>query len=297
MKNAIALLTTLVFIMFITISIGIGLKQLNQASSYVENEKFLYQSSVILRDTLNVLNNLQELQDINSSQDLSDFLISNSTIPFQIQGIKITMELSSARSKFNINCLTDADKKPITNIVDSFNLYLSNYMIDTSYVNILLDSMGGIKSDLSYNSDLFSEKTNIFRDYITSYKHLKELNDFYTLHYNDDSLKNIDFKNLFYYSKDRDYKIDLSFATARTWELMLGCDEQRAIDLSSEVYESLEDIGLSVEEKNILTRFKSSIFEKFLYVNLNILQENQSANISFEYDIENKKGSNFVYKI
>ncbi|WP_373003688.1 hypothetical protein [Sulfurimonas sp.] len=296
MRRGIALLITLLFIMLITISIGIGFKQLNQASAYVEGEKFLYQSSVILDDVLNILKNSKELQDINSSAELNVFLSESSIIPFEANGIKVSIELSSARSRFNINSLVSGNI-PNQKRVESLKQYVSNYMVITRYVDILLSSMGINQEDISYNSDLFDKKPNLFREYIVSEKHLLELNEYYTNYYHEDSLKNIDFAKLFYYSSDKDYEIDLSFATAEVWEMILGCSKQRAIELSSGFYDSIADIGLSKEEMSMLDRFDTNPFEPYIDVRLSIIQDKQSANIRFEYDIENNKGSNFVYEI
>jgi len=297
MRKGIALLITLLFIMLITISIGIGLKQVNQASTYTKSEKFLYQSSMILDNVLTILKTSKELENINSSSELDMFLSQSSLIPFEVQGIKVRVNISSARSKFNINTLVDANHKTNMQIIEPFKQYMSNQMINTGYVDILLSSMGINQDNISYISDLFDKKPNLFREYITSQKHLYELNDFYKSYYHDDNLKNIDFEKLFSYSNDKNYKIDLSFATPEVWELMLECDKQRAIDLSSNIYESQDDIDLSAEEKKMLSRFAKSTFEHFLDVHLNISQNNQNAHIKFEYDIENKKGFNFVYEI
>jgi len=44
-------------------------------------------------------------------------------------------------------------------------------------------------------------------------------------------------------------------------------------------------------------KFKTSFFEPYIYVVINIEQNKNNAIISFEYDIKKKKGSNFVYEI
>ena len=297
MRRAVALLITLFFIMLISISVGIGLKQVNEASAHVKGEKFLYQSSVILEDVISILNNAQELKDINSSEGLALFLSESSFIPFQAQGIQVSIELSSARAKFNVNSLVDENHKANTQRVASLKQYMSNYMVITTYVDILLDAMSGIKDDMSYNSDIFNTKVDLFRDYIASKKHLDELNEYYTSYYHEYSLKNIEFEKLFSYSTDKNYKIDLSFATPEVWELMIGCDKQRAVELSSNFYTSKDEIGLSKEEQKRLENFSTTLFEKFLEVSINISQDKHSANIKFEYDIQNAKGSNFVYEI
>ncbi len=297
MKRGIALLITLLFIMLITLSIGIGLKQVNDASQDVKSEKFLLQSSAVLGDVLTLLQSRKELNDMNSSEELAIFLSETSFIPFNAQEIQITLELSSARSRFNINNLKDVNNTLVPARVSSLKRYVSNYMINISYVDILLDAMSGIKEDMSYNSAVFNENPYLFRDYIASDKHFAELNDFYSSYYRDDGLKNIEFKELFYFSNNNSYTIDLNYATTEVWEMMLGCDNLRASDLSAGFYENTDNLDLNDDEKVMLKRFKTSFFEPFVDVRLNIMQDKNSASIRFEYDIKNKEGSNFVYEI
>ncbi len=295
-RRGIALLITLLFMMLITLSIGVGLKHIKKASNYVKSEKFLLQTNIILDDVLTLLESRKELSDINSSDEFSYFLAESSFIPFEASGIKISLEISSARSKFNINSLRD---KPIR--VDYLKQYLSNYNINIDFVDILLDSMGGMKEDYEYNyPELFSEKPYLFRDYIVSDRHFNDLGEFYEKTYRDDSLKNVDFTNLFYFANDNNdtYKIDLSSATAEVWEMMLGCDKLRAEELSAGIYDSYESMDLSSEELRVVReKFKTSFFEPYIYVVVNIIQDDTMAKIEFEYNIRSKKGSNFVYKI
>jgi hypothetical protein len=300
-KTAMALLMTLLFIMLISVAIGVGLKQLKDASSYVSGEKFLYQNSVIVADVLNFLKETPELNDINSSEDLEDFLL-YSPIPFESSGIKVLIEFSSARAKYNINTIYDSNKTITQMRIDSLKEYFEKYMINVDFVDILLDGIGGIKEDSSYNSEIFNEKVYLFRDYIVSKKHFKEFEEFYEKKYDDENLENIDFDKLFYFSKDTNnsYKIDLNFATPEVWEMMLGCEKQKAELLSSKVdlYESYESIDLSDEElKLVKDIFQTSLFEPYIDVKIIILQGANSSEIEFEYDIKKKKGSNFVYEI
>ena len=117
--------------------------------------------------------------------------------------------------------------------------------------------------------------------------------------YHDGNLKNIDFKNLFCFNKKIDTKIDLNYATSEVWMLLLGVDKERADFLSSGMgtYYKLEDIPLSDDEKSLLNKFKTSMYEPYIDVNIEVLQGKQHAIIRFEYDLIKNKGSNFVYKI
>ena len=304
-KKGIALLITLLFVIAITLSIGIGLKQVKSASIQVQNESFMLQTSMILDDVLRLLQTSKELDGISGDSKveiLNVFLSQSSFIPLEASDIKISLEIFSARGKLNINALVDSNTTnttATTQRLDSLKDYLSNYNINSEYSNILLDLMGGIKEDMSYNSDIFNEKPYLFRDYVSSDAHLDEVKDFYMKTYHDNSLKNVNFKNLFYFNKDKTTKIDLNYATPEVWELILGVDKPRAEDLSSGggAYATLEDIELSDDEKYMLSRFEVSYFEPHLDINIEIIQNSNMAKIHFEYDITQKKGSNFSYEI
>ncbi|OIP55189.1 MAG: hypothetical protein AUK54_04375 [Helicobacteraceae bacterium CG2_30_36_10] len=292
-KKAIALLITVFFIMAITISIGVALKYVKSASKSINSEQSMLQSSIILNDVLMMLKSSAAIEQINSSEGLALFLNQSSFIPFQSSGVTVLIEMSSARAKVNPNTLSNKDK------LDAFKNFLMAKMVNIEYADMLYDVIGGIKVDMSYNTDIFTQKRNLFRDYLASYKHLQEINDTYMKKYHDNSLKNVDFENLFYINKEINFKVDLNYATPSAWQLMLGCNEERASALSdnSGEYTTLEDLLLSDEEKVALQRFQYSFFEPYIDVKIEIMQKDISINIRFEYNIKQKKGSNFVYEV
>jgi len=294
-QKGIALLITVFFVMAITVALGVGLKQVKEATSQVEAANFMLQSNVILEDVLSMLKNSKEfdvLLEEKSPLNFFGFLSSVAFIPFESSGLKVSIQIKSARAKLNPNTLTK-DRS------EALREYLSRRRVNPEYVSILLDVVSGIKEDYSYNSGIFNEKPSLFRSYLASREHLLEVNDFYTKTYHENTLENIDFENLFYISKQRDAKIDLNYATPQTWELMLGCSDTRAQKLSLDggTYEKIEDLSLSDDEKNALQKFQTSFFEPYLEVVVEMQQNAQSAKIRFEYDITTKKGSNFAYTI
>lgn len=294
-RNAIALLITVMFVIVITVAIGFGLKQVNSAAKIIKDENFMYQSSIIAEDVLNILKNSADVAraaDSNSSEELFTLLSSASFIPFESSGVEIALKLTSARAKFNPSFLDE-------NANQAFVEYLNNNMVDRRYLDILLDNVSGIKEDNSYNSSIFQENPYLFRDYIASAKHLKQINDFYSQEYNDDSLKKIDFKNLFYFTQNKNTNIDLNYATTEVWELLLSASKERAEFLSANAgaYTDEVSLNLNTDELEKLHRFKTSFFEPFVLVEIEIRQKDSISNIQFEYDIKNKKGSNFVYEI
>ena len=288
--------------MAISVVLGLSLKHLNKATSEVQNDNFTLQTTVVLDDVLNILQKSADLDAIvneNSKDALSIFLSEASFIPFESNGVNILIELKSARSMFNINTLVDSNNTVNANRSQALESYFANYNVYGDYISMLVDSMSKVKEDMSYNSAIFNEKPYLFRDYITSKEHLVEINDFYTKSYNDDSLSKIDFDKLFYYSKDKTTKIDLNYANAETWRLLIACDEGRAEELSlgAGSYEAIEDLGLNEAEVDALNRFDVSFYEPYLDISVNVSQGASIANIRFEYDMKEKKGSNFVYEI
>jgi hypothetical protein len=294
-KNAIALLITVMFVMVITVAIGIGLKQINSAASVVKDENLMYQTSIIVEDTLTILQNSKDIQQVvetNSSSNLYLLIAEAGFIPFEINGLEIVMKISSARGKFNPAQID-------VNNTQALQIYFNSYNVNSQYIDILRDSISGIKEDNSYNSTIFDKNPYLFRDYIASSEQLKKINDFYTQEYNDNSLAKINFDELFYYSKDTNMSIDLNFATTEVWQMMLGCQKERAefLNAGGGSYETLESMDLNDDEKEFLRAFKTSFFEPILFVELEISRDDVHSKVTFEYDIKHKKGSNFVYEI
>lgn len=299
-KNAIALLITMMFIVAITLSIATGIKYANDAQETLKKENFLLQANVILEDFLNILKTSDKLSEIDTRSDLFIFLSQTSFIPIEYEDIKIILKLSSARSKFNINSLQDSNSTDINSQkIIALKEYMITNMVNPIYVDILLDGMGGIKEDNIYNSDIFNEKPTLFRDYITSYKHLQEFNNFYTNNFYDNSLSKVKFEDIFYFTKDRDVNIDLNYASAEVWKLMLGVtdDEANKLTLYAGSYTKDNPPILGEAHNKILNFFNTSYYEPFIDVKIEITQGTLNAKITFEYDILKRKGYNFYYEI
>lgn len=294
-RNAIALLITIMFVIVITVAIGFGLTQVNSASKIIKDEHFMYQSSIIIEDVFNILKNspdVARVADSNSSDELFVLLSSAAFIPFESSGVEIVLKLESARAKFNPAQLD-------INTTQSFVDYLNAKMVNTQYLDILLDSISGVKEDNSYNSAIFDENPYLFRDYVTSAKHLKKINEFYAQEYNDNALAKINFENLFYFTADKNTSIDLNYATAEVWELLLGTTVQRAEYLATNAGAYSDDASLELNDDELerLKKFKYSFFEPIVLVNIEIKENDSRSRIAFEYDIKKKKGSNFVYEL
>lgn len=302
-KNAIALLVTIFFIMAITLGIGIGLGSMKSASQDAEDERFMFQTALVLDDVLSIFSNSQEIDalgDANATEVFAIFLNQTQSIPIEIEDMKVLIQIKSARDSFNINALQDVNATLYVQRAELLKEYLQRFEVQEHYIDFLRDGMSGIKEDTSYHTRLFYDAPYLYRDYIASSEHLEQINEAYTRQYHDTTLKKADLGHFFSFNKERKTKIDLNYATPSTWMFMLGIDKQSALSLvqKSHLYGSYEDLPLSDEKKALLQDvFETSFFEPFIEVQVAIKQGDKSAKIVFEYDVKNKKGSNFVYEI
>jgi len=296
-KKGIALLVTLFFLMAIIISIGVGLKYVNSAKSSIKDENFLLQTNVILDDVLTFLKESPELEMIvkdETGDALDIFLAQSEFIPFELSDIKVALSIKSARRKINLNELLDSNG---TNGQDSmqmqhFKSFLSSYNVNPSYIDMLRDSVS--KYDINYypSTDILDAKPDTFRDYISSYKHLQEINDFYTNSYYENSLSVIDFKDLFYFGREnkqtKEYCIDSYYISSWAKHMLEGVNIDEA-----------ENIVVDVNASTFKDLYCKANDEKryVLDIELEIIRDEKTANISFEYDIKQTKGYNFSYEI
>ena len=279
--------------MLITVSIGVSLKYMKQSTQTLNDENFMFQVTTVIDDFVNILKTSSELNKVTDSDALALFLAESSLLPFESQDVRVMIEMKSARAKINPNTFNTAQK---INLLENF---LVSKMINPEYANMISDSINGTKEDNVYNSDIFVEHPYLFRDYIASDEQLEKLNEIYRIKYHEESLNNIDLSELFYASSDKNSTIDLNYATPLVWEIMIGCDEDRAIALNagSGTYQSLEDLTLNEKEKEALAYFSTTYFSPILDVSINIHKNGKRAFVRFEYNIVTKKGSNFVFKV
>ncbi|MCW9026711.1 MAG: hypothetical protein OQJ77_05290 [Thiovulaceae bacterium] len=297
-KKGIALLITLFFIMAITISIGVGFKHVNEAKATIKDENFLLQTNIIIDDVLTFLKNSQELKLIkedDSGEAFDVFLAQSEFIPFEVEDIKVAISIKSARRKVNLNDLLELeviDNQEEPKQLQVFKKFLSEYNVNLNYVDMLKDSVS--KYDINYypSTGILEAKPDIFREYISSYGHLNEINEHYKNTYYENSLVKIDFKDLFYVGRENNtsnsYCIDSYYITNTAKVMLEGVNVDEAENFVVDTNKSAFDyLYCSVNDD------KRYVID----VELEIIQGQKTANISFEYDILNSRGYNFSYEI
>lgn len=302
MRRGVALLVTLVIVMLMTLVIGWSMQNLDRAKGVVEKERFLIQSGIIIEDVLSMLKNSPEINAVvedNTSVALFTLLSSASMLPFESQGYRVLISLSSARGKLNINTLGENNTTRARQRVDYLANFLSSKGLNGDLVYYILDSMDGIKEDGSYRSDLFFNDPTLYRDAIVSSKQMERILLDYEKKEGIDPFSKLDFDKIFFYDQDRTTKLDLNYASAEVWEFVAGVTQERAKVLAQEagMYQSLEDLGLTPEEKRLLEMFDYSFFEPVISVHIDVMKEKLNGTIEFEYDLKKKKAKRFVYEV
>jgi hypothetical protein len=308
-NRGIALLITLFFIISITLAVGIGLKQVNEARAEIEQENFMIQSSVVLDDVLKILTKMSKEYDVENDADgegFYTFLEESAFIPFESSGIKTLISIDSARSKLNINAFADAN----LSTKEALESYFESRMVGLEYVDMLFDVIKGIRVEPPYRTDIVHQRPLLIKDtnnYISSYENLREINEFYKLSYHDNKIDKINFKNLFYFSADSNYSLDLNCISPAAKDVIWASDVVYVED-ETQNEEMLEQTtpcsvdfcaSLSEEEKsNFNSKYNATcIPQRNINVVVEVMQHKQHAKIMFEYSMDSKKGSNFVYEL
>jgi len=295
-RNAIALLITLFFIIAITAAVGLSLTQLQKGQTQLTQSRFQLQSSAVIEDVLSMLQASLKISPVEDADSFSLFLDSTALIPLEVEELRVKIAIESARGKININTLSGSEalKNALDKYLLRYNIQNSSYLIE-----LMIDCMGGKKE--FYLTDLFDERPWFYRDKIAGTRHLEQIVDFYIRTQHDNSVKRVPWNALFRFGDHNTSGIDANYATPEVWQLMLphisAEDAKNLAEGGIMQYENEGDLGLSERELQQLSAFDVVYYLPRVHVNVAIEEHNNSAEISFEYDVNTKKAKEFTYGI
>ena len=295
-RNAIALMLTLFFIIAITLALGVSLKQVRQGSENLSKEHFLIQSAAILDDVLFLLKESPELANVTDADGLNLFLSTASLIPFEVDGVLVKIEITSAGSKININALSD------TQLQEAFINYLIRYNVSNPeyFMQLLYDASHG-KNEEGYMTDLFDYNPSLYREGIVSKEQLDLILEHYIITQHENSVREIPWDNLVRFDDNNNSGFDANYLSADVWQLLvpeMSIEEAQERSEAFLVASSIEELGLQGDDATRLKPlFTNNFYTPKVAVNVAILENNQSATIDFEYNLESKKGNHFEYGI
>ncbi len=294
-RRGIALLITLFFIIAITAAVGVSLMNLKKSGEELHEARFLLQSGAVVEDVLALMKETDKLGAVSDAGTLSVFLFSAGFIPLELKELLVKIEITSAMGHVNINTLAASAEfqKALIEYMVRFNVQDASYMID-----LLIDCMGGYKE--VYKTNIFDEMPELYRERIVSKRHFKKVIDFYVLERHDNAVNKLPWDELIRFDDSNITAVDANYITPALWQMYIpGLQEERALELASGegMYNSLDDIDLSPEEKTELARFNLSFFQPTVRMDIEILENNSSAHIAFDYDLSSKKGKHFEFGI
>jgi hypothetical protein len=296
-RSGIALLITLFFVIAITASIGISLGQVNNSLEKISGGRFITQSSAVLEDVSQLLKTSPEMELITDATSLNLFLTSAAIIPFEVESLRVFIEMKSARGKFNINTLADSVK-----LQQEFEGYLQRYNVqDGVYlIDLFIDSIKG-KQEL-YRSDLFDYMPWLYREGFVDEKHLQEVIDFYVRSRHDGAIYDVPWEKVIRFGENNDTALDVNYMSAEMWQMVMPQMQiDSTIELADhlEVFETLEDTGFTPDELNApeVKIYNLGTYAPQITVTVDIEDNNESSSIKFEYDITTKKGKQFEFNI
>ena len=295
-RSAVALLITLFFIIAITAAVGVSLTHLKKSGKELHHARFLLQSAAVVEDVIALMREGEKLGVVSDAESLSVFLSTAGFIPLELKELLVKIEITSAMGHLNINALSSSKE-----LQEAFIAYLVRFNVQDAYYmsDLLLDCMGGTKE--VYKTNIFDELPELYRQRIVSSRHFEKILDFYVKERHDSAVLKVPWQDLIRFDENNATMVDANYITPALWQLFIpGLEVERAEALSEAgggTYSKLEDIDLSPEERTIVSRYKIGFYQPVVHLDIEILENNSSAHIAFDYDISTKKGKHFEFGI
>lgn len=295
-RKAVALLMTLLFIIAISAVLGISLMQLKQGNREVAGGHFLVQSSAMVEDILSVLGNVDKVAKVSDAASLRQFLDVAALLPLRAEGVAVSISLRSEMGKLNINTLSASQKFQETLI--NHMRYGYNVQEPVYLSELLMDCMDGERE--FYRTDIFEYLPELYRERIADSEHFEQILDYYVRTRRDRSVYDLPWEQLMRFDERNSTRIDVNYVSAELWQMLLpgvGPEKAAAVAEHAIAYEEWGDLGLSEDDMVQLNDFNLSYYEPVVHVGVRIIENNQSADIAFDYDLSTKKAKEFSYDI
>ena len=294
-RTGVALLITLFFIIAITAAIGVSLMNVKKSRESLHDARFLLQSAAVVEDVIALMNEADKLGSVSDTDSLSIFLLTAGFIPLELKELLVKIEITSAMGRFNINSLNSSKElqQALLEYMARFNVQDAYYMTD-----LIMDCSGGYKE--VYKTNIFDELPELYRDRIVSKRHFDEILDFYVLERHDNAVNAIPWDELIRFDDNNATAIDANYVTPVLWQFFIpGLQDERATELSSGggSYYALADLGLSEDEQKEIAKYKLTFFQPVVRMDIEVMENNSSAHIVFDYDLSSKKGKHFEFGI
>jgi len=294
-RSGVALLITLFFIIAITAAVGVSLMNIQKSAKALHEARFLLQSGAVIEDVLALMSEADKLGSVSDADTLELFLLTAGFIPLELKELLVKIEITSTMGRININTLAETPA-----FQEAMRVYLARFNVqDAYYMNdLLVDCMGGYKD--VYKTNIFDELPELYRDRIVSKRHFNKILDFYIRERHDHSVKKIPWDALIRFDDSNATALDANYIEPALWQLFLPqIQEEQAVALADNdvLFSSLQDLDITTEERQSLSPFHIGFFTPTVHLDIEIMENNSTAHVAFDYDMSTKKGKHFEFGI
>lgn len=293
MKKGIALLITLFFITLLGALILENQKITEETFQNTEQNRFLIQSNVALKDTLKLLKNMSAF--ITDQTTFDYFLqIGELQLSDPDSEIELTLQYEKANHTININKLSTDWENP-----NQFYELLDELLIQEAitdppfFIAILQDTLDADTNERIYGSEIADDKP-FLQQRIASWEQFQEILDHYQKERNDPRIQSIDWRVYINFEHD---SLDFNYADPKLLDMMLP---NTYIDsrIHEKTYANYDELDfLTADDANRSQSFGVGFYVPVIACNLIFTQFGYNSRIKFFYDLKEKKAYGFEYEI
>ncbi len=286
MKKGIALLITIGFVAVLTALIAYIFSLSNSVFNEAEKVHNLNQGQILSSDIKKLVD--RHIQDVNSSDDFSNFLIGIPPFYESKSGLGIEIELAPLSNRININSILVKNKinknieEYLQKICDDYNVLDSSF-----FIALVLDTIDTDVISRQALSEISMQNIRYSNGKIFDKAQFEVLKKYYAGVVQDKNIFAIPWKKFIYFGDTKPGIVDCDRMSKEMID-MLG--------LQSENYIGCDDLK-SVEYKDIASKYNLKKFNKVdhyyilvrIYYQVNLIKDRAS----FVYDIKTKKASSF----
>ena len=286
MKKGIALLITIGFVAVLTALIAYIFSLSNSVFNEAKKVHSLNQGQILSGDIKKLID--RYIQDVNSSDDFSNFLIGIPPFYDTKSGLGIEIEIAPLSNRIDINSIL-VKNKVNKNIEEFLQKICADYnVLDPSFfIALVLDTIDTDDISRQALSEISLQNTKYTNGKIFDEAQFEVLKKYYSNVVQDKSIFNIPWKKFIYFGDSKPGIVDCDRMSKEMIDILglhgenfVGCD-----DLKSD---ELKDIAIKYNLKKFNKLVHYYILVK-IYYQVNSFKDRAS----FVYDIKTKKASSF----
>lgn len=302
-KKGIALLITISLVAVIASLIGISAGILEHSFKRISNKKFLIQSNSFIAGFTDVLKSATN--DVNDSDTLDIFL----SLPFAFEqksrDLSVDIYFSSEANALNPNEMLEESNstkksKQNSDIKPSFEAYFDNIL--TVYnvsdkillLSMIADSVDSDLKERTTGSEIALEDPFFSQGKIYSLDHFYQILDNYKRLTLDYSVDKVPWETLLSFNNK---KIDLNHIEPETLKVLFpDLDSSAIARLTSDrvdVFKDFTALNIDPQQKKELEKMGVSFYSPKVKAWMNIRNGDNHLGVTFLYDLQTKKATNF----